>query len=102
MTNVVTRATAIVLVTAFLDGVSAPVQAVPSTGGTPGAPVPISYAIDDPEPEPPGCEPDSPDPTCQPEQPCICGGLPGARRNCIRECQRRRQAATAPESYGRF
>jgi hypothetical protein len=78
-----------VFIAVTLAGVADPAEAAPGVVGASGAPAPISYFTGGPPP--PGCEPDSPDPACQPPPappPCICGGLPGARRNCMQECQR--------------
>jgi hypothetical protein len=69
---------AALLLAASLAGVAAPTRA--STDFTPAS---SSYRVDDPAPTDPPSE-EAPAPPAD----CICGGIAGARHNCIRHCQR--------------
>jgi hypothetical protein len=66
------------LIAASLAGMAAPIHA--STDFTPAS---YSYRVDDPAPTDPPSE-EAPAPPAD----CICGGIAGARHNCIRHCQR--------------
>jgi hypothetical protein len=71
-------AAAALLFAASLAGMAAPTHA--STDFTP---VSYSYRVEDPPPPDPSSE-EAPAPPAD----CICGGIAGARHNCLRHCQR--------------
>jgi hypothetical protein len=76
--RVMKTAVAAMLIAASVAGMAAPTHA--STDFTPAS---YSYRVDDPPPADPPSE-EAPAPPAD----CICGGIAGARHNCIRHCQR--------------